>query len=239
MTNWDLRRDGPPDEPDHRPPVEPGTIVVYSDLSCAFAHLCVHRLWRARERLAADVRFVHRHYVLEEVNAFPIPKHFLDSEVPQIAPLDIEAGWRVWTEPPDRWPVSTLLAMEAVRAAEQQGSDAHEQLDRALRRAFFDTHRCITMRHVILDIADECDAVDADALADVLDDGSCRRALIDDARDALRFVQGSPQLFFPDGSTVHNPGVEVTWHGEQGAGYPEVEWSDPDVHESLLMRAAA
>jgi predicted DsbA family dithiol-disulfide isomerase len=237
MSQRDLSRDGDPTHPDERPSVEPGTILVYSDLSCAFAHVCVHRLLAARDRLGADVRLVHRHYVLEEVNRFPIPKHFLDSEIPQIAPLDPDAGWKVYTELPSQWPLSTLLAMEAVRAVEVQGSDAHEQLDRALRVAFFRTHRCITLRHVILDIAEECAAVDADALADALDSGRCRQAVIDDHVEALRFVQGSPQLFLADGTTVHNPGIDVRWTAEQGEGYPVVAWSDPDVHESLVRSA--
>ncbi len=235
---WRLTRDGDPPEPDARPDVAPGTIVIYSDISCAFAHLCVYRLHAARTELGADVRFVHRPFLLEEVNGFPIPKHFLDSEVPQIAPLDIDAGWRVWTEPPETWPVSTVLAMEAVRAAEAQGPDAHEELDRALRVAFFEEHRCISVRHELLSVAETCAAVDVDALAEALDSGAARRALIDDHRDALRFVQGSPQLFFADGHTVHNPGVEVTWHGEQGTGYPEARLSDPNAHADLIRRAA-
>lgn len=236
-SSWHLSRDGDPPEPDARPRVEPGTIVIYSDVSCAFAHLCVHRLHDARDRLGAAVRLVHRPFLLEEVNGFPIPKHFLDSEVPQIAPLDIDAGWRVWTELPETWPVSTALAMEAIRAAEEQGAEAHEQLDRAVRVAFFEEHRCISLRHVVLEVAESCAAVDVDQLADALDRGSARGPLIDDHRDGLRFVQGSPQLFFADGYTVHNPGIEVTWLGEQGHGYPEVDLTDPDAHADLIRRA--
>jgi predicted DsbA family dithiol-disulfide isomerase len=235
--DWHLARSGEPAEPEARPDVEPGTIVIYSDISCAFAHLCVHRLWEARERLAKPVRFVHRPFILEEVNEFPIPKHFLDSEVPQIAPLDIEAGWRVWTELPETWPVSTLLAMEAVRAAETQGSAAHEQLDRALRLAFFRDHRCVSLRHVILEVAAGCSAVDVPSLARSLDEGSARGAIIADHRDGLRFVQGSPHLFFADGSAVHNPGMEVEWRGDQGEGYPDVTFADRDVHDELITRA--
>jgi predicted DsbA family dithiol-disulfide isomerase len=232
----DVSREGPPARP-HPIHVDPHTIVVYSDLSCAFAHVCVHRLLQARDEMGAPVRLIHRHFVLEEVNRFPIPKHFLDSEVPQIAPIDIDAGWRVWTEPAETWPVSTLLAMEAVRAVEEQGPDAHEQLDRALRLAFFRDHRCITLRHVILDVAAACPAIDPERLALALDSGRCRADLISDHRLALDVVQGSPHLFLPDGSDVHNPGVEVSWLGEQGTGYPRIDAWDPSVHASLIRRA--
>jgi predicted DsbA family dithiol-disulfide isomerase len=218
--------------------VEPGSVVIYSDVSCAFAHLCVHQFLKARERANADVRIVHRPFVLEEVNEFPIPKHFLDSEVPQIAPHDIEAGWKVWSQLPERWPVSTLLAMEAVRAAEAQSPQAHEQLDRALRIAFFRDHRCITLRHVILSVACEVPEVHVDTLAAALDDGSARSALMQDARDAIGFVQGSPQFFLPDGSDVHAPGIEVEWSGEQGTGYPTVTFDGPHVYDELVRRAS-
>lgn len=238
-TTWHLDRTGDPAAPWERPDVRPGTITIYSDLSCAFAHLCVFRLGEARQRLGADVHFVHRPYLLEEVNEFPIPKHFLDSEVPQIAPLDMRAGWRVWTEPAETWPVSTLLAMEAVRAAEAQGPAAHEQLDRALRLAFFRDHRCISLRHVILEVAEQCVAIDVLALAEALDAGRARADLIADHRAGLEFVQGSPHLFFSDGYEVHNPGVRVQWEGTQGEGYPAVEMTDPDVHEDLIRRAVA
>ncbi len=236
-SSWHLARGGEPPEPDARPTVEPGSIVIYSDVSCAFAHVCVHRLHEARAQLGADVRFVHRPFLLEEVNEFPIPKHFLDSEVPQIAPFDIDAGWRVWTELPETWPVTTALALEAVRAAEAQGAEAHEQLDRALRVAFFEQHRCISLRHVVLQVAETCAAVDVDALAQALDRGTARAALIEDHRDALRFVQGSPHLFFADGFAVHNPGFEVEWLGEQGQGYPHVRLTDRGVHADLIRRA--
>jgi len=172
------------------------------------------------------------------VNEFPIPKHFLDSEVPQIAPLCIDAGWRVWTEPPETWPVSTLLAMEAVRAAERQSTAAHEQLDRALRRAFFSDHLCISMRHVILQVAEGCPAVDADTLARDLDRGAARGAVMEDHRQALRFVQGSPHLFFADGSAIHNPGIRVEWFGDQGTGYPDASLLDPEIHRDLIRHAA-
>ena len=239
MDRHDLSRAGEAPHPDRRPDVAPGTIVIYSDLSCAFAHVCVHRLLAARERAGYDVRLVHRPFLLEEVNRFPIPKHFLDSEIPVIAGLDPDAGWSVFHDLPETWPLSTLLAMEAVRAAEAQSPQAHEQLDRALRLAFFRDHHCITLRHVIVDLAASCPDVDADRLADDLDRGTARRALIDDHRDALNFVQGSPHVFLADGTALHNPGVEVTWPGKQGEAYPQARLVNPEIHDELLARAAS
>ena len=42
------------------PPVAPGTVQVWSDLLCPFAHLAPHRLRQARERLGVPVAVEHR-----------------------------------------------------------------------------------------------------------------------------------------------------------------------------------
>lgn len=71
---------------------------------------------------------------------------------------------------------------------------------------------------MILQIAERCRSVDADELARALDSGEARGALMADHRDGLRFVQGSPHLFLADGFGMHNPGIDVSWTGDQGTG---------------------
>lgn len=51
-------------------------------------------------------------------------------------------------------------------------------------------------------------------------------------------VRGSPHLFLPDGTDLHNPGVELHWEGEKGRGFPVIDSDDPSVHGDLLRRAA-
>lgn len=57
-----------------------------------------------------------------------------------------------------------------------------------------------------------------------------------DHRDA---VQGSPHFLLADGSSVHNPGVEIHQEGETGAGFLVVDSDDPTAHDDLVRRAAA
>jgi hypothetical protein len=59
-----------------------------------------------------------------------------------------------------------------------------------------------------------------------------------DYREHRDAVQGSPHLFFADGPDVHNPGIELRWVGEQGAGFPVVDHDDPTVFRELVQRAA-
>jgi predicted DsbA family dithiol-disulfide isomerase len=204
--------------------------------------VAVHRLHVNRERLGLDeqVRFDHRAFPLEIMNRRPTPKRLYDAEIPVAGGLDPDAGWQMWQDDDSNYPVTTLPALEAVQAAKEQSLAASEQLDRALRVAFFGESRCISMRHVILEVAEKCDRVDADVLAEAIDTGRARASVLEQAREAERSeVQGSPHVFLSDGFSVHNPGLELRWAGRKGAGFPIVTSDDPGVYETILQRAAA
>jgi hypothetical protein len=100
--------------------------------------------------------------------------------------------------------------------------------------------RCISLRHVILEVATESDAVDPAQLAEALDAGRARRALFDDWTVARgEAVRGSAHLFAPDGTDAQNPGIEVGFRddGSEG-GVCVVEHDDPGAIEELVRRAA-
>jgi len=229
--------------------VPPATIVVWSDIACPWAHLAVYRLHRARRALDLEgvVRFDHRVFALELANSRPTPRRTLEAEVPVAGGLEPEAGWEVWQGQPWQWPVTVLPALEAVQAAKEQGLAVSEEIDRALRVAFFGQSRCISMRSVILEVAGECDSVDVDRLQAALDDGRARAAVMGQHAAATAPgapVDGSPHLFLPDGAGVdsagvHNPGLELRWEGEEGRGFPVIVADDPTVYTDLVQRAAA
>jgi len=229
------------------PPVASGTIQLWSDLLCPFAHVAVHRLRETRERLGlgGQVRLDHHVFPLELFNG-PHPRRGTDTEAVGLGQVAPEAGFRVWTGADDLYPHTVLLAAEAVLAAKWQSMDAAEALDAALRRAFWSQSRSIAHRQVILDVAAEVAdqdggnaVLDVDQLTDALDSGRSRRALMADFAIARTdAVPGSPTLRLPDGSTVHNPGMTVHWEGPWAAGYPIVDVDDPRVYEDLLRRAA-
>lgn len=221
--------------------VPAGTIAVYSDLACPWAHLAVHCLHEARSSLGLDGRVViePRAYPLELANGRATPKRVLDAETPVVAALAPEAGWRMWAAPSSEWPVTSLPALEAVQAARSQGAAAAEQLDRALRRALFAESRCISLRTIILEVAAETGGVDVDLLAVSLDDGRARSLVIRQWREAADGpVQGSPHLFLADGGDAFNPGVSMRKLGEGDDWLPVVDAFDPAVYEPLLRRAA-
>ncbi|SDO15440.1 DsbA family protein [Geodermatophilus sp. DSM 45219] len=217
--------------------VTPGTVAVYTDVVCAWSTVALHRFYAARSRLGLDgaVRIDHRLFLLEDVNSFAIPMRMLNAELPVVGQLEPDLGITPWQGQPSDWPVTVLLANEAVHAAKTQSPAAAEQLDMALRLAFFRDSRCISMLHEVLDVARGCDAVDAGALAAALDDGRARGPMMADYRAHAGEVQGSPHFFLADGSDVHNPGTE---QHSSAAGYPVVDSDDPSVYDDLVRRAA-
>ena len=218
--------------------VAPNTIVVYADIACPWAHLAVYRLHEARAKLDLGdrVSFDIRSFPLELFNDRPTPKKGLDAESRVLSALDPGAGWQMWERPDYEYPVTSLPALEAVQAAKEQGLRASEQLDRRLRVGFFGESRVISMRHEILDMARECDAVDVDPLADALDSGRARPAVMEQKKFAEGDeVNGSPHLFLPDGTDAHNPGIEMEWSKELGA--PVVHSDEAEIYLELVERA--
>jgi predicted DsbA family dithiol-disulfide isomerase len=214
------------------------TIEFWSDLLCPFAYVGLLRLRRARARLGLEIAIEHHTFPLELFNG-PHPRRGTDTEAVALGRIEPEAGFRVWTDADDRYPHTVLLAAEAVHAASAQGLAAGEELDIALRRAFWTQSRSISHRQVVLDVARTVPQVDVDELAAALDDGRHRRRVMADfAVASTDAIPASPTLRLPDGTTVTNPGIEVHWQGPWAEGFPVVDADDPGVYDELLKRAA-
>ncbi len=224
------------------PEVAPGTIVVFADVACPWATLALHRLQRTRADigLEEDVAFDLRAFPLELINEQATPKSILDAEIPVVGALGPELGWRMWPRHVYDYPVTMLLALEAVQAAKEQGLAASEELDAALRAALFAEGRNISLHHEVVEVARSCKQVDGDLLEEALVAGRARRGVFAQRRQSGEWkVEGSPHLYLPDGGDLHNPGIVKHWEGEPGEGFPVVDRDDPTVYTELLRRAAA
>jgi predicted DsbA family dithiol-disulfide isomerase len=217
------------------------TIEIWSDIACAWATLSVWRLHQARARagLVEQVLFDHHAFPLELINGRPTPRPVLDAEIPVVGALEPEFGWSVWRGAADSYPVSSLLALEAVQVAKQQGLEASAQLDLELRHRLFTASHCITMWNEVMSAARACPGLDPDALAGALRAGAGRAELARDWDRALANAQGSPQIVLPDGFSVHNPGITRRWIRSAGFGFPVVDGDDASVYADLIGRAAA
>lgn len=224
-----------------RHPVLHGTVVAFTDVMCGWSTIAFHRFYRARsaggldDRLFLDLQL----FLLEDLNQMALNTKIIEGEKPVLGALEEDLGFTPWQRDPSEYPVTSLPANEAVHAAKEQSPTAAEQLDMALRLAFWRDSRCISMLHEILEVADGCDAVDVDRLKAALDDGRARGQMMRTYRSGHEDVQGSPHFFLSDGSDVHNPGIEMHQVGEPGAGFLVVDSDDPSVYDDLVQRAAA
>jgi predicted DsbA family dithiol-disulfide isomerase len=215
------------------------TITLWSDLSCPWATLAMHTLHAAAARRNIKPLIDHRAFPLELFNRMPTPKYIVDAEIVTIAGHLPELGWRRWSAPDSTYPVTILPAMEAVQAAKGEavgGLAASDELDSALRKAFFVDGRCISLHSVILEVAEECPSVNTSALAAALAAGAGRAELYQQYETAQGpQVQGSPHLFGPNGFAAHNPGVTYHWTSPPPAGgFPRLDAYDPTWAEDLL-----
>ena len=219
--------------------------MVWGDIACPWASLAVHRLHKHRRRLGLEdqVLIDHRAFALELVNERCTPRPSIEAEVAAIGAHEPSLGWQPWQRRMDEYPSTVLVALAAVQAAKAAavgGLIASEQLDLRLRRAFYAESRPISLWSEVLAAADDCDAVDTDALVEVLRSGAGLTAVLDQAAAAGRndSITGSPHVFTPDGRDAHNPGIQMKWTKGQGKGFPVIEMDDPAIYDDLLRGAA-
>lgn len=220
---------------------DPRVLTVWSDIGCPWATLALHTVHAAARARGVELLVDHRIFPLELFNRQPTPKLILDAEVVQIAAALPELGWRQWRAPEATYPVTILPAMEAVQAAKDEavgGLVASDELDTALRRAFYAEGRCISIPSVILDIAEECKHVDAGSLADAVRRGAGRAEVYAHWEVAKGpEVQGSPHLYTADGWAAHNPGASYRWTASPAdGGLPHLRGYDPSWADALLDR---
>jgi hypothetical protein len=175
----------------------------------------------------------HRAFPLELFNQRPTPKALVDAEVTVIGSHDPALQWRAWSQPDATYPSSTLLPLAAVQAAKAGGLAASEQLDAALRHAWWVESRSIHIYAEVIKIAESCDLVDPATLTEQLPTGL--RQVLADWRAAERDgVRGSPHLFLA-GFDVHNPGITMHKEGDR----PVIDDDNPAIYDEILKRASA
>lgn len=217
---------------------ERDVITVWSDIGCPWATLCLHVLRDRLRQLEASVDVDHRVFPLEWFNRRPTPKWILDSEIAVIGGNVPELGWRPWRLPESQYPSSTIFAMWAVQAAKHQsvaGLKASDELDSALRVAFFREHRPISVLPVVYEIATECPNVDPEELERSINAGYGWNELVQQwALAQSDGVRCSPHVFGPSGFESANPGADYRWAGDGESRFPVLDHYATDWVEVLL-----
>ena len=213
-------------------------IEIWSDIHCPWALIAVHRLRQARERLGTGITFAPRAWPLEWVNQRGTPRGIVTAETAVLASHEPEL-FNAYAN--DSWPSTFLPAFELVAAARRcHGQAAAEDVDYALRLAFFrdsvDVSIAAGLRQALGVAASLNDGIDVEAIMTAWTDSPVRADVAADFRESRQLpIQGSPQIFWPDGSTTHNPGMtDHYWRGD----LMRINSADPDEPERLLRRFA-
>ena len=178
-------------------------VALYADLACPYAYIAVYRLRKLRDEYRGRVIIEHKSLPLEYVNRQPTPKPVLDSECPLLMLAEPELPWEPWHAPLWQWPVTLWPAFEAVKCAERQDMALADDLDWAIRTAFFAESRCVSMRHVLLELAERV-GLAMDRFARDFDSGQAKALVMEEAHAgwARLKVPGSPTLVLPSGRQI-------------------------------------
>jgi predicted DsbA family dithiol-disulfide isomerase len=196
---------------------EPVHIAMYADLSCPYAYVSAYRLRKLRDEYRGTIVIEHKSLSLEYVNREPTPKPLLEQELPLLVREEPGIPYQPWLRPESEWPVTMWPAFEAVKCAERQSLILADELDWALRVAFFAESRCICMRHVLFEIAQQV-GVDMERFADDFDRGVTKYQVLQEAQEGWErlHVDGSPTFVLPSGKQISNVGLpEITLNIEQ------------------------
>lgn len=184
---------------------EPIHIAMYADLHCPYAYLSAYRLRKLRDEYRGRIIIEHKSLSLEYVNREPTPKHVLDQETPLLMLEEPDIPYQLWHRSLSEWPVTMWPAFEAVKCAERQSLELADELDWAIRTAFFAESRCISMRDVLLGLAEKV-GVERERFAGDFDHGVAKYQVLQEAREGWERlkVEGSPTFVLPSGKQYSN-----------------------------------
>jgi predicted DsbA family dithiol-disulfide isomerase len=184
------------------------TLTMYADLACPYAYVSAYRLRQVRAEDQNPITIVHKSLALEYVNREPTPKPVLEQELPLLVREAPGIPYQPWQRLESEWPVTMWPAFEAVKCAERQSLEMADELDWALRMALFAQSRCISMRHVLFEIAEDV-GLEMARFADDFDRGVAKYQVLQEAQEGWErlHVAGSPTFVLPSGKQISEVGL--------------------------------
>ncbi|QBD74985.1 dithiol-disulfide isomerase [Ktedonosporobacter rubrisoli] len=193
---------------------EAARIAMYADLFCPYAYISAYRVRKLRSsEYPNSICIEHKSLSLEYINKEPTPRRLLASEIPLLMLEEPDIPYQPWYRSESEWPVTMWPAFEAVKCAERQSLVLADELDWAIRKAFFAESRCISLRHVLFELAEET-GVDMARFSEDFDHGAARYQVLQETKDGWEHlhVAGSPTFVLASGKQYSNlslPEIEI------------------------------
>ncbi len=187
-------------------------IQIYASIECPYAYLAAYRLRQVFPEFEDGLRLVWRALPLEYINHASYPKPTFEAERDLFALIEPNLPFCSWQHPDWEWPTTFWPAFEALACAQAQGSRAAMEYSWELRFAFFAQSQNISMRHVLIAIAEKI-AEDGyfyfPRFESDFNSGQYKRSVLGDAWRGWRDLKlpGSATLILPDQRKFTNPAI--------------------------------
>jgi predicted DsbA family dithiol-disulfide isomerase len=187
-----------------------------------------------RDEFRGRLVVTHESLALEYVNSRPTPKISTEAELAVLVAEEPGIPYARWERPDSEWPVTLWPAFEAVKCAERQSHLLADDLAWAIRVALFAESRCVSMRHVLLDLADSVGLDRSQFVAD-FDAGVAKGLVIAEAQEGWERlkVSGSPTFVLATGEQIAPPGLPDLDVDEQTGRVTVVSGADCTGEECL------
>ncbi|MCC7103589.1 MAG: dithiol-disulfide isomerase [Chloroflexi bacterium] len=204
--------------------------------------MAVYRLRQVWDGYRGRLRIAWKTLALEIKNSKPTPKQIVDKEIVLMARQDLTLPIGPWQARDSEYPATILPAFEAIKCSERQGDALAWAFSWNVRAAYFAESRCISMRHVLRDIAAES-GLDVERFLAEWDTGQDREQILAESHHGWEVIKvlNSPTFVLADGRQFSNPAAsKVTW-GPGGvildAQPPARDWRE--VYREILEAAVA
>lgn len=190
----------------------PSILQIYASIECPYAYLATYRLRQVYPLFEDRLRLLWRALPLEYINHASYPKPAFEAERSLFAQIEPNLPFSSWSQPDWEWPTTFWPAFEALACVQAQGDQAALEFSWELRVAFFAQSQNISMRHILLMLAEniaERGLLYFPRFESDFNSGQYKRAVLGDAWRGWHDLKlaGSATFVLPDRRKITNPAI--------------------------------
>jgi len=187
-------------------------LQIYASIECPYAYLATYRLRQLYSEYEDRLQLVWRALPLEYINHASYPKPLFDAERDLFAKIEPNLPFNPWGQAEWQWPTTFWPAFEALACAQAQGEQAGMEYSWELRFAFFAQSQNISMRHILIMIAESVAAKNQmyfHRFESDFNSGLYKRSVLGESWRGWHDLKlpGSVTFVLPDRRKITNPAI--------------------------------